>query len=265
MTSTVADALRATIPADMPTAPPVADEGTVAVPLVGGGEVLAGPGTEIPAPPPPPAAQPKEPAMQPVQFPTSPPVADAPEPPPVRQQQRTPRPRPERPPRVPIGDRLADARDRWAVAPLKFKAPMTLVVVAALGLGAVKWVVPWAAPDPDVVVIEKTAPPTTATGPATPATIDPVDPLGWAAWPVNLSARAMIGVQSTGELNPMRATDVSQQAQQKIRDDAVSPCQLRVIVPAPGRLDVTVEAKEGAVPLFNCAASTTTTTTVAGG
>ena len=252
MSNAVADALRATIPADRP---PVADEGTVAVPVVGGGEILAGPGTDIPAPPAPPAS-----LEEPVVFPASPPTAGE-QPAPERPQ----RARPERPPRVPVGERASELRWRWSIAPSKFRWPMIAAAVAIAGLGVFKWVVPWAMPEPVVVAFTQEAPTTTAAGAPPTVPVDQIKPFGWAPWPVGLSARAMIGVQATGDLNPLRATDVAQQAQQKIRDEAVSPCQLRLIVPAPGRLDVTVEDVEGAVPLFNCTAPTSPTTTAPAG
>lgn len=193
MSSTIADALRATIPDPAPAEHPSAGiitpsvrsrlerhatrpaDTAVEVPTVDGGQVLAGPGTGIPSPPPPPAppaaAAPTEeqpmPVPPPVEFPTAPPVQDepapqpeprpaaaAPEPEPEPTRQRPERVRREREPGPSIGERWDDLRWKWSDKPMRFRAPVYLAAAGAAVLVAAKWVVPWAMPEPSIVTIE---------------------------------------------------------------------------------------------------------------
>lgn len=193
------------------------------VPTTAGGHVMAGPGTGIPLPPGPPIARPAEPA-------------------PVK----------------PAGPSL---RERWAALPRKYQWPIAGAGAVLLGLAVLKWVVPWVSPDPDVVLIQ-TPPeqPAPAAAPATATTPPMVDPLAWGPGEIALSARALIGVGADKAWrNPERAIDVSRQAQTLIRDDGAAACALRLTVPAPGALTVTLDTIDGSVPLFACAVATTTT------
>lgn len=235
MSSTIADALRATIPDPAPAEHPSAGiitpsvrsrlerhatvpaDTAVEVPTVDGGQVLAGPGTGIPSPPPPPAppaaAAPTEeqpmPVPPPVEFPTAPPVQDKPAPQPEPRpaaaaepaRQRPERVRREREPGPSLGERWDELRWKWSDKPMRFRAPVYLAAAGAAALVAAKWVVPWAMPDPSIVTIEiptgDTAPPATAQAAAAPATVTQLefDPLSFGG-PVRSTARVLIGADT---------------------------------------------------------------------
>lgn len=266
----------------------------VEVPLTGGGTVLAGPGTGVPAPPPPPAPvaatvpgavepTPQAVAPQPavaqmgppkagdrIVWPAHPPTAapvqargsvemnaDPDERPPARRQREAKSKRQHA-----VDGWWAGVGERYDEAPKGGKVGLWVTVGGLILLGTLKWVVPWVTPDPDVVTV-LTPPQTTAQTAPAAVTPTPVQggssALSWGPANVSVQARAFIGVRD-GELDQERAYDVSRQAQRQLHDNQdAGSCDLRINVPAPGRLEVIFEKVDGSAPLFDCAALATTT------